>query len=119
MSALGYHDVAAAWWPYAFILLAGWLPTDMWRWIGVASAGRIDENSRLIALARAVATALVAAVIARLVFYPTGSLAAVPDAVRVGALAAGFLSYILLGRHILLGCFVAEAILLGVPYLMG
>lgn len=118
MSGLGYDAIATAWWPYVFILLAGWLPTDIWRWIGVVSAGRIDETSRLIALARAIATALVAAVIARLVFYPTGSLAAVPDVVRIGALAGGFLSYILLGRHILLGCFVAEAILLGVPYLM-
>ena len=80
MSGFGYHDVAADWWPYAFILLAGWLPTDVWRWIGVASAGRVDESSRLISLARAVATALVAAVIARLVFYPTGFLASVPGA---------------------------------------
>jgi signal transduction histidine kinase len=118
MSGFGYHDVAADWWPYAFILLAGWLPTDVWRWIGVASAGRVDESSRLISLARAVATALVAAVIARLVFYPTGFLASVPGAVRIGALAAGFLTYVLFGRRILLGIVVAEAILIGVPFLL-
>ncbi|KQT48731.1 branched-chain amino acid transport [Aureimonas sp. Leaf454] len=118
MSGWGYHDVAADWWPYVFILLAGWLPTDVWRWIGVASAGRIDEKSRLISLARAIATALVAAVIARLVFYPTGFLATLPAAVRVGALAAGFLTYVLLGRRILLGILVAEAILIGVPFLL-
>ena len=83
---LGFHDIAAAWWPYAFILLAGWLPTDIWRYLGVLSAGRIDEASPWLGLVRAVATGMVAAVIARMVLYPSGSLADVPDAVRIGAL---------------------------------
>jgi hypothetical protein len=112
----GYHDVAATWWPYVFILLAGWLPTDLWRWLGVVFANRIDERSPVVAFARAVATSLVAAVIARLVLVPDGSLAGVPAWGRIGALAAGFAVYLVAGRRILLGIAAAEAILIGAAF---
>ena len=115
---LGFHDIAAAWWPYAFILLAGWLPTDIWRYLGVLSAGRIDENSPRLELVRAIATGMVAAVIAQMVLYPSGALAAVPAAIRIGALAAGFTAYLLAGKRILVGIVVAEAVLLGLPWAM-
>ena len=72
MNGLSYDSIAADWWPYLFILLAGWLPTDVWRWLGVLSAGRFDETSPAIALARTIATSLVAAVIGRLILFPTG-----------------------------------------------
>lgn len=113
MTALDFHAIAEPWWPFAFILLAGWLPTDMWRFLGVFSAGRLDEHSPLAALTRTIATALVAAVIARLVLYPTGSLATIPTLVRIGALAAGFAAYLVGGRRVIVGIMVAEAILIG------
>ncbi len=119
MSALGYDAIDAAWWPFVFVLLAGWLPTDVWRWLGVASAGRFDETSPALAVARTVATSLVAAVIARLILYPTGSLADIPTIIRVSAVALGFAAYYWLGRHTLLAILVAEIVLLGVPWAMG
>jgi len=118
MSGFGYEAFASSWWPYAFVLLAGWLPTDVWRWLGVASAGRFDETSPALAVARTVATSLVAAVIARLVLYPTGSLAEIPTLVRVSAVALGFAAYYWLGRHTLLAILVAEIVLLGTPPLL-
>lgn len=120
MSAdLSYGALTAPWWPFVFILLAGWLPTDVWRWLGVLSSGRIDENSTFIVAARAIATGLVAAVIARLVLYPGGSLATIPDWVRIAALVGGFLAYLWLGRQTLIAILAAEIILLGVPWMMG
>ncbi|MBB3998706.1 AzlD domain-containing protein [Aureimonas pseudogalii] len=119
MNGLSYDSIAADWWPYLFILLAGWLPTDVWRWLGVLSAGRFDENSPAIALARTIATSLVAAVIGRLILFPTGILADIPTAVRIGAVAGGFLAYLTLGRHTILAIVVAEIILLGVPWMLG
>ncbi|WP_102958473.1 AzlD domain-containing protein [Mangrovicella endophytica] len=116
MSPLGYHDIAAAWWPYAFILLAGFLPTDVWRWLGVLFAGRVSETSQAIAFARAIATSLVAAVIARLVLVPDGPLAAVPTIARIAALAIGFAVYLLAGKRIIAGILVAEAILVGAAF---
>ncbi|WP_062010949.1 AzlD domain-containing protein [Aureimonas sp. AU4] len=118
MSAFSYDAFAAGWWPYVFILLAGWLPTDVWRWLGVASAGRFDETSTSLAIARTIATSLVAAVIARLVLYPSGSLAEIPTFVRVSALVLGFATYYWLGRQTLLAILVAEIVLLGTPWAM-
>ncbi len=113
MEGSGYHEVAATWWPFLFILLAGFLPTDVWRWLGVLFAGRIDEHSPAIAFARAVATALVAAVIARLVLYPGGSLGTIPVAARVAALGIGFVAYLGFGQRILVGIVAAETVLVG------
>ncbi|MBP0615436.1 AzlD domain-containing protein [Jiella mangrovi] len=112
MSDWAYSNVLP-WWPYVFILLGGWLPTDMWRYLGVLSANRIDETSEAAALARTIATALVAAVIAQLVFYPSGALAEIPAPVRLAALAAGFAAFQLSRRRILVGIFSAELVIGG------
>nr|WP_246709334.1 AzlD domain-containing protein [Phyllobacterium endophyticum] len=100
------------WWPYLFILLAGWLPTDMWRFIGVFIGGRVREDSQALVAVRAVATALVAGVIAQLILYPSGVLADSPVILRVGAAAAGFLAYVTLGRRVIISVIVGEIVLL-------
>ncbi|MDY8109719.1 AzlD domain-containing protein [Fulvimarina sp. 2208YS6-2-32] len=110
---LSYYGIAADWWPFAFILLAGWLPTDIWRTLGVLSSGKLDEHSPVAAISRTVATALVSAVIGQLVFYPTGSLADIPAIVRIGAMAAGFGVYLGVGRRILAGIAAAELVIFG------
>lgn len=119
MGDLSFDSIAAPWWPYVFILLAGWLPTDLWRYLGVLSSGRLDENSPSVAITRTIATGMVAAVIARLVLYPTGSLATIPDVARIGALVTGFVVYLALGKRVLVGILAAEAVLIGLPFLLG
>ncbi len=99
------------WWPFLFILAAGWLATDFWRYLGVYLGGHLSEDSDLLVLVRAVATALVAAVIGNLIVFPSGALADTTLALRITAAAAGFLAYLLLGRRILVGILVAEAVL--------
>ncbi len=100
------------WWPYLFILMAGWLPTDIWRWIGILIGGRVREDSEALIIVRAVATALVAGVIAQLILYPSGSLAESSMILRIGAAAAGFAAYLCLGRRVIVGVLVAEVILI-------
>ncbi|MCE7027315.1 AzlD domain-containing protein [Jiella avicenniae] len=107
-----YSDVVP-WWPYVFILLAGWLPTDMWRYLGVVSASRIDETGEAAKIARTIATSLVAAVIAQLVFFPSGALAGIPTLVRLLALAVGFAAYLASRRRILVGIVAAELVIGG------
>ncbi|MFD2239020.1 AzlD domain-containing protein [Aureimonas populi] len=119
MSDWTFYALPDPWWPFLFIILAGWLPTDIWRYLGVLSSGNLSESSPVLQLVRSIATALVAAVIARLVLYPTGSLALLPDAVRVGAMAGGFLAFLLLRRSIVLGLVVAELILIGGAWVTG
>lgn len=107
-----FEAIDAWWWPFLFILVAGWLATDAWRFLGVFLGGRIAEDSDMLVLVRAVATALVAAVIANLVVFPGGGLAETPLALRLGAVLAGFAVYLVAGKRVLVGVLVAEAVLL-------
>ena len=101
------------WWPYLFILFAGWLATDVWRFLGVFIGGRVAEDSDAMVLVRTIATALVAAVIANLIVFPGGVLADTPIALRIGAAAAGFAAYLALRHSMLAGIVVSEAVLIG------
>ena len=106
-----YFSIDAWWWPFLFILIAGWLVTDVWRFLGVALGGRMAEGSDLLVLVRAVATALVAAVVGNLVVFPGGALAATPLALRVGAAGFGFAAYLAGGKRMIVGIVTAEALL--------
>ncbi|MFJ7353980.1 AzlD domain-containing protein [Phyllobacterium sp. NPDC097923] len=107
-----WHSLTDWWWPYLFILLAGWLPTDIWRYLGVLIGGRVREDSDALIAVRAVATALVAGVIAQLILYPSGALAASSVFLRLGAAAVGFLAYLRLGRHVIVSVIAAEMVLI-------
>lgn len=109
---MSFTAVEAWWWPYLFILLAGVIPNGMWRVFGVFIGGRIDDESEILVVVRAVATGLVAAVIGNLVVYPSGALADTPTLLRIAAVAAGFAAWRFLGRRMLVAIAVTEAILL-------
>jgi hypothetical protein len=101
------------WWPYVFIIVAGWMTTDSFRYLGVYLGGRISEQSDLMVFVRAIATAFVAAVIGNLIVFPNGELAATPLFLRIGAVAIGFALFLLMRRSILAGILAAEAVLGG------
>jgi hypothetical protein len=105
--------------PYLALILVGFLPNEIWRWIGVVIGRGLDEESEIVLWVRAVATALVAGVIARLVLLPPGALASVPLAVRLTALAAGFLAFLLVRRSAFAGVLVGEAALVAGALLFG
>ena len=110
-------SIDAWWWPYLFVVLAGWAVTYPWRALGVYLGGRIREDAEILVLVRAIATALVAAVIGNLVCFPSGPAAESSLALRVFA-AAGFAAYFFIGRKILIGIVVAEAIF-GLGFYLG
>jgi len=97
--------------PYLALLLIGFLPSEVWRWLGIMLGGGLDEQSKIILWVRGVATALVAAVVARIVLIPPGALASVPLGVRLAALAAGFLAFLLIRRSAFAGVLAGEAVL--------
>lgn len=99
-------------WPYLLVILAGFLPTEIWRSLAVVFVRGLDENSELLILVRAVATALLAAVVARLVLLPPGELLAVPLAVRIGAVAGGFFVYLIAWRSVFLGILFGELVII-------
>ena len=100
------------WWPYLFILLAAALPTAIWRWLGVFSVGDLADDSPWLLLVRCVATSLVAAVVAQIVFFPTGALAEVTAWGRVGSAFIGFAAYLAAGRRMIVGVAVGETALI-------
>lgn len=104
-------------WPYLVLLLAGFLPNEFWRMLGLVLAGGLDENSEIVVWTRAVAVALLAGVVAKLILFANGALTTVPLSVRGGAAVLGFLTFVLLRRSVFGGVLVGEAALLIGGYL--
>ena len=81
---------------------------EPWRWLGVALGRNLSEDDAIFLWVRAVSTALVAGLVARLVVFPAGALEAVPVWVRVisivGAAAAYFAFRRRLGFGVMTGC---------------
>lgn len=107
-----FHSFEVWWWPFAFILIAGWIATEMWRWLGVVLGNKIEETAEILIYVRSVATALVAAVIAQLILFPSGALADTSSFLRVFAAFVGFTAYIMIGKRIWLGVAAALTVLL-------
>jgi hypothetical protein len=98
--------------PYVALVLLGFLPSEVWRWLGIVVGHGLDEESEIILWVRAVATALVAGVVARLVLFPPGVLAGVPVEVRLAAIACGFLAFYFIRRSPFAGVLVGEVVLI-------
>ena len=97
--------------PYLFILLAGTLMTDIWRWLGVLAGNRLRDDSEALNWVKAVATALIAGVIGNLILFPTGALASAPVALRVVAAALGWGAFMAARKNVLAGVIAAELVL--------
>ena len=97
---------------YVLLVLVGFLPNEIWRMLGLLLGRGIDEESELFTWARAVATAVLAGVIAKLIIFPPGALAGVPLIVRLGAIACGFVVFLLVRRSIFAGVAAGEAALM-------
>jgi branched-subunit amino acid transport protein AzlD len=97
---------------YVLLVLVGFLPNEIWRMLGLLLGRGIDEESELFTWARAVATAVLAGVIAKLIIFPPGALAGVPMVVRLGAIACGFVAFLLVRRSIFAGVAAGEVVLM-------
>jgi hypothetical protein len=94
--------------PYLALLLVGFLPNEVWRMLGILVARGLDEDSELLVWVRAVATAVLAGVIAQLVLTPPGPLATIPLAARLGAVTIGFIAFLIARRSIFIGVLAGE-----------
>lgn len=98
-------------WPYLTIIVAGFLPTEIWRWFAVLAAKDLRDDSEFLQWVRLVAMALLIAVVAKLLLQPTGALALIPVAGRLGAVACGLAALFLFQRSVLAAVVVGEAML--------
>jgi Branched-chain amino acid transport protein (AzlD) len=104
-------------WPYLVLILVGYLPNEVWRVFGLVMARGLNEDSQIVVWSRAVATALLAGVVAKLILFANGALTTVPLSVRAGAAVVGFLAFVLLKRSVFAGVIAGEAALLIGGYL--
>lgn len=94
------------------LVLAGFLPNEVWRMAGLWLGSGVDEGSEILVWVRAVATAILAGVIAQILVQPPGALASVPDWLRYGAVAAGLAAFVVTRRSIFAGVACGEIVML-------
>ena len=107
------------WHALLVLLLAGFLPNEVWRMIGLWLGAGVDEGSELLVWVRAVATAILAGVIAQILIQPPGALASVPDWLRYAAVAGGCLVFIVTRRSIFAGVVSGEILMLAGKWWFG
>lgn len=100
---------------FLVLALVGVLAHEPWRWLGLVIGSRIDPDGALFRWVRAVSNALVAALVARLLFFPVGVLATTSLGLRLAALAVGYGVFFAtrqnLAAGVLSGCLVIVAAL--------
>lgn len=104
---------------YALLTLGGFAVTEPWRWLGVRLARDLSVDSEIFRWARAVSTAIVAALVTRLLVFPTGPLAALPLWLRVAAFLCGLLGYFVFGRRLGAGVAAGSAVIMAGGLLLG
>ena len=101
------------------LVLAGFLPNEVWRMAGLWFGAGVDEGSEILVWVRAVATAILAGVIAQILVQPPGALASVPAALRYASVVAGFLGFMATRKSIFAGVVCGEIALLGGKWWLG
>ncbi|MFA6268003.1 MAG: AzlD domain-containing protein [Pseudolabrys sp.] len=104
-------------WPYFILVVVGFLPNEVWRALGLVMARGLNEESEIVQWSRAVATAILAGVVAKLIVFSNGALANIPLGVRMGAVVIGFAVFLAVRRSALAGVLAGEAALLIGGYL--
>lgn len=104
------HDLG----PTLALILFGFLPNEVWRLVGLMLVHGLDEKSQIIVWVRAVATAMLAGVLAQLILSTSGALGSIPVGVRIGSAALGFAAFLLAKRSVFAGVLTGElAVILG------
>ncbi|ABD88860.1 AzlD domain-containing protein [Rhodopseudomonas palustris] len=113
------NEFIGDWHALVVLLLAGFLPNEVWRMLGLWLGGGLDEGSEILVWVRAVATAILAGVIAQILVLPPGALASVPGPLRYGAVAVGLVVFVAARRSILLGVLSGEAVMIAGKWALG
>ena len=107
------------WHSLLVLVIAGFLPNEVWRMLGLWLGAGVDGGSELLVWVRAVATAILAGVIAQILVQPPGALASVPDWLRYAAVAAGVASFVVMRRSIFAGVVCGELMMVAGKWWLG
>ncbi len=108
-------DDGGVWW----VLLVGGLATYATRALGVVLSNRLDPDGAMFDWISAIAYALLAALVARMILLPVGVLEATGLAERIAALAAGVMVYFRTHRNVLAAVVAGLVTLAGLSALVG
>ncbi|MBI3700318.1 MAG: AzlD domain-containing protein [Afipia sp.] len=103
----------------ALLVFAGFLPNEVWRFLGFVVGRRVHEDSEILVWVRAVSAAILAGVIAQILIAPPGALAAVPAFVRFGSTVIGFTVYLAARKSVFVGVIVGEICVLAGKWWFG
>jgi hypothetical protein len=106
------HDLG----PVLALILFGFLPNEVWRLVGLMLVRGLDEKSQIIVWVRAVATAMLAGVLAQLILSTSGALGSIPAAVRIGSAALGFAAFLVTKRSVFAGVLTGELAVIAGTY---
>ena len=93
---------------YTLLVLVGFLPSEIWRMLGLVAARGIADESELFMWVRAV---VLAGVIAKIILFPPGTLATVPLLIRLCAIVGGFAAFVIVRRSVFAGVVAGEVVL--------
>ncbi len=105
-------------WPYLLVVIVGFLPSEVWRVLGVFLSHGLDERSEVLVWIRAVATTLLAGVVAKLLLTPSGALAVVTLYGRISSLLIGLAGFFMMRRSVIAGVVLGEAALIAITWLV-
>jgi hypothetical protein len=105
-------------WSYLYLFVAGFCATQPWRYLGVILSRDVREDAEILVWVRAVSTALVAGLVARMVLLPAGALASVALNVRVGAFAFGCFVFFAMRKSLAAGVLSGAVALMLAQYLL-
>ncbi len=103
----------------AAMIPAGLIATYVWRALAVVAVSRINPESDLLLWVRAVSTALVAALVVRMVMAPSGVLSMIAVERQLAAIAIGIGVFYTTKRSIQLGTFATVIALALLHLLLG
>jgi len=106
-------------WGYLILLGIALVFHEPWRWLGLWLGRGLDVHGPVFAWVRAVATALVAALILRLTLFPAGALGQLPAGVRIGAFLTGLAVFFVRGRRLHEGVAAGAAALIAGTLVFG
>lgn len=112
MSAAEFKMLLGDFWPYFAVAVVGFLPTEVWRVLGVLVAKDLSTDSEFLVWVRLVASVLLAAVVAKLVVVPTGMLATIPLWGRVSSISMGAVMLLVFRRSVAVAVGVGEVVLI-------
>ena len=112
-------DFIGDWHALVILVVAGVIPNQIWRMFGLWFGGGIDEGSELLIWVRAVATAILAGVIAEIVVQPPGALASVPEWLRYTSVLVGFAGFMVSRKSIFAGVVCGEVVIVAGKWWLG